>query len=56
MVYTARVQLTGSVYDLGVEGKTNLTGPGGLSFTLHETGAAESNPECGPLVKFLYSL
>ena len=47
--------MTGSVHDIGVDGKMTLTGPGGLSFSLHETGAAESNPASGPLVKFLYS-
>lgn len=56
MVYTARVQLTGVIHDIGVEGKTSLTGPGGVSFTLHEAGSTEANPERGPLVKFLYSL
>ena len=55
-MYTARVELKGTVHDVGVEGKRTLTGPGGLCFTLHETGTTESNPECGPLVKFLYSL
>ena len=55
-MYTARVQLTGASHDVGVEGKRGLTGPGGLCFTLHETGATQSNPECSPLVKFLYSL
>ena len=56
VVYTARVELKGTVHDVGVEGKRTLTGPGGLCFTLHETGTTESNPECGPLVKFLYTL
>lgn len=55
LVYTAQVKLTGQVYDVGVDGKTTLTGPGGVTFTLHATGEAESNPETGPLVKFLYS-
>ena len=54
-VYTAHVELTGEVYDIGVDGKTSLTGPGGVTFTLHHTGLSESNPESGPLVKFLYS-
>lgn len=55
IVYTLHVELTGSVFDVGVDGKTTLTGPGGVTFTLHQTGAAESNPETGPIVKFLYS-
>ena len=49
------MELTGSVFDIGVDGKTTLTGPGGVTFTLHQTGLAESNPEAGPIVKFLYS-
>ena len=56
VIYTARIILNGSVHDIGVEGKRTLTGPGGVCFTLHETGAAESNQECSPLLKFLYSL
>ena len=55
IVYIARVQLTGSVHDVGVEGKRSLTGPGGVCFTLHETGATEANPETSPMLKFLYS-
>lgn len=55
VVYTVHVELTGSVFDIGVDGKTTLTGPGGVTFTLHQTGLAESNPETGPIVKFLYS-
>ena len=54
-MYTAHVELIGEVYDIGVDGKTSLTGPGGVTFTLHHTGLSESNPESGPLVKFLYS-
>ena len=49
------MELSGQVYDIGVNGKTSLTGPGGVTFTLHQTGLAESNPESGPIVKFLYS-
>ena len=55
VVYTVHVELSGSVFDIGVDGKTTLTGPGGVTFTLHQTGLAESNPETGPIVKFLYS-
>ena len=55
MVYTARTELSGSLFDIGVEGKTSLAGPGGAVFTLHHTGLAESNPECGPVARFLYS-
>lgn len=54
-VYTIHVELTGSVFDIGVDGKTTLTGPGGVTFTLHDGGPAESNPETGPIVKFMYS-
>ena len=54
-MYTARVDLTGTVFDVGVDGKTSLSGPGGVAFTLHQTGLPESSPESGPLVKFLYS-
>ena len=56
VVYTARVVLSGSVHDMGVEGRRSLTGPGGVCFTLHETGATEANPETSPMLKFLYSL
>ena len=55
MVYTACVELTGTVYDIGAEGKTSVAGPGGVVFTLHQTGFAESSPESGPIAKFLYS-
>ena len=54
-MYTVHVELTGSVFDIGVDGKTTLTGPGGVAFTLHDSGAVESNPETGPIVKFMYS-
>ena len=54
-MYTAHLELTGESFDIGVEGKTTLTGPGGVTFTLHQTGLAESNPESGPIVKFLYA-
>ena len=49
------MELTGSVFDIGVDGKTTLTGPGAVTFTLHQAGLADSNPETGPIVKFLYS-
>ncbi len=55
MVYTARVGLKGSSFDIGTEGRLSVSGPGGLTFALHQTGLAESSPESGPLVKFLYS-
>ena len=54
-MYTVHLELKGQAYDIGVEGKTALTGPGGVTFTLHHTGLPESNPESGPIVKFLYS-
>lgn len=56
MVYIVRVKLTGSVHDVGVDGRKSLTGPGGVTFTLHETGAIEANPETSPMLKFLYSM
>ena len=55
LVYTAHVELVGQVFDIGVDGKTNLTGPGGVTFTLHAAVDSESDPQSGPLVKFLYS-
>ena len=55
MVYTARVELQGDSFNVGVEGKVLLSGPGGVVFTLHHTGMEESNPETGPIAKFLYS-
>ena len=55
IVYTAQVDLTGTIFDIGVDGKTSLSGPGGVTFTLHQTGLAKSSPESGPLVKFLYA-
>lgn len=55
-MYTAHVELTGSVYDIGVEGGMAVSGPGGVTFTLHQTGFAESSPESGPLAKFLFTL
>ena len=55
VVYTVSIELTGSVFDIGVEGKMSLSGPGGVTFTLHQTGLSESSPEMGPIAKFLYS-
>ena len=55
LVYTAHVELVGQVFDIGVDGKTSLTGPGGVTFTLHAAVDPVSDPQSGPLVKFLYS-
>lgn len=55
VVYSVHLELTGSVYDIGVEGKTSLTGPGGVTFSLPETGLVESDPHSGPVAKFLYA-
>lgn len=55
VVYSVHLELTGSVYDIGVEGKTSLTGPGGVTFSLPETGLIESDPHSGPVAKFLYA-
>ena len=54
-MYTARVELQGDSFNVGVEGKVSLSGPGGVVFTLHHTGTEESNPETGPIANFLYS-
>ena len=55
VVYAVSMELTGSVFDIGVEGKMSVSGPGGVTFTLHQTGLSESSPEKGPIAKFLYS-
>ena len=55
LVYTAHVELVGQGFDIGVDGKTSLTGPGGVTFTLHAAVDPVSDPQSGPLVKFLYS-
>lgn len=56
VIYTVRVDLKGpSSYTIGTDGEMNISGPGGVVFSLHSTGLPESNPETGPLVKFLYS-
>ena len=55
VIYIARVDLVGPSFTLGSEGEMSIPGPGGVVFTLHSTGVPESDPETGPVTKFLYS-
>ena len=54
-IYTARVNLEGSSYNIGVDGALSITGPGGVTFTLHTGISDQADPNAGPLAKFLYS-
>ena len=56
MVYVTRVEMQGSLFDVGVDGSTHFTGPGDVSFTLHQIASEDCKSETGPLAKFLYSL
>ena len=55
VIYIARVDLVGPSFTIGSEGEMNISGPGGVVFTLHSTALPESDPETGPVTKFLYS-
>ncbi len=56
MVYVARVEMQGSSFDVGVDGSMSFTGPGDVTFTLHQTTSEDCKSDVGPLAKFLYSL
>ena len=55
VVYIARVNLKGTGFTTGTEGKQSVIGQGGAVFTFHSTGLMESNPDTGPLSHFLCS-
>lgn len=56
VIYTLRVDLVDSTsFTFGIDGEMNLSGPGGIIFSLHSTGLPESDPTVGPVAKFIYS-
>ena len=58
-MYTIRVELEGTSFDMGVDGGTSITGPGEVTFAFHQATSdpiGKSKPDAGPVTKFLYSL
>ena len=55
VIYTARVDLEGTNFTIGTEGQSTVMGQGGVVFNIYSPGLTESDPESGPIAKFLYS-